>query len=126
MILSVRRPETGVAFLDSATGEVMLKATSDANSLMSWEYRLYDSNGKLAAAAEPAPYPNGLSVRSENGELLLSIPADIGAYVLYRLYNHSGALITSSDGNHTQIFPFLRMESIAAPKAVRVKSPQKD
>jgi hypothetical protein len=99
------------AFVDSSTGETLLRFTSDENGAISVAYCLYDSRGKQVAASEHAELPpKGLTVRCRGGELLLKLPANPDAAIKYRLYNSEGQLLTFSDGERTMIYGSLRME----------------
>jgi hypothetical protein len=73
-------------------------------------FRLYDSKGTLVAESSGLEhFPDGLTVRSKSGELLLAVPRDSEKPVRYRLYNGQGSLLTSSDGGRTRIYGLLRM-----------------
>jgi hypothetical protein len=75
-------------------------------------YYLYDSTGRLVARSEVASsFPDGLKVQTSDGEVLLELPVGTDAPIQYRLYNRTGALLTSSDGVSTKIEPGLRMET---------------
>jgi hypothetical protein len=91
---------------------VILKITSDAEGHPHIKFHLYDSRGNTAAeCGDASSFPVGTRVYSEEGELLLDLPAVIGENIRYRLYNCKGELLTSSDGVSTKIGPCLRMES---------------
>ncbi len=85
------------------------------NGAVSIAFRLYDALGTLVAesAGVDAP-PDGLTVRCRGGELLLKIPKKPEAAIQYRLYNCEGRLLTTSDGERTKIYGFLRMEGARA------------
>jgi hypothetical protein len=98
------------AFVDSSTGETLLRFTSDENGAISIAYCLYDSRGQQVASSELAELPpKGLTVRCR-GEVLLKLPANPDAAIKYRLYNSEGQLLTFSDGERTMIYGSLRME----------------
>lgn len=114
MKLNARRPGTSTKFIDATSGEDILQVASDENGVLFMAYHLYDSNGALVAeSAELKHCPGGVTVHCADGELLLDIPVGCDGYVQYRLYNSDGHLLTASDGARTQIFPLLRMESVA-------------
>lgn len=113
MNIENRRPSTSTTFRDATSGEGILQVASDENGLLLMAFRLYDAAGCLVMDSEGlANYPDGLVVRSSNGELLLDFPADSGKDVEYCLYNSNGALLTRSDGVRTMIYPLLRMEGV--------------
>ena len=110
--LGHRRPGTSISFLDGPTGEVILKIASDAEGCLRIKFCLYDSKGRPAGESdESASFPRGVRIHSEDGELLLDLPAEAGENIRYRLYSRRGDLLTSSDGVSTRIGPCLRMES---------------
>ena len=118
-----RQPGTSTTFIDAASAESILQLASDADGIHLVAYRLYDSGGALVAEREDLEhYPNGVSIRSSAGELLLSVPKDAAENIQYRLYGHDGELLTSSDGARTMIYQRLHTESggrnwVAHPKA---------
>ena len=110
MRLGNRRPGTSIAFVDAPTEEILLQVASDGDGRPAVYYRLYDSTGCLTAeSAGLECYPTGLTIHSDDGELLLCLPEDPGLPIVYRLYNREGHLITWSDGASTRIQPLLRM-----------------
>jgi hypothetical protein len=120
MRLGKRRAGTSTAFIDAIDNEVLLmfSADPDGNTLVS--FCLYDAHGGLVADSDgPHFYPEGLTIHSVDGDLLLEIPTEPDAIVRYRLFNRSGQLLTSSDGARTQIFGFLRMEAGVADSHAR-------
>jgi len=120
MRLGKRRAGTSTAFIDAIDNEVLLMFSADADGNTLVSFCLYDAHGELVAKNEgPHFYPEGLKVESAEGELLLEIPTEPEAIVRYRLFNHGGQLLTSSDGARTQIFGFLRMESGVADNHAR-------
>lgn len=113
MRMENRRASTSTTFTDATSGEGILQMASDENGLLLMAFRLYDSTGSLVVDSEGlGTYPDGLTVRCTNGELLLDVPADSGDDVQYCLYNSDGALLTKSDGVRTRIYPLLRMEGV--------------
>jgi hypothetical protein len=91
---------------------VILNIAADTDGHLRVKFNLYDSSGHpVAESGEASSFPAGVRVHSEEGELLLDLPAKIGENILYRLYNRKGELLTSSDGVSTRIGPCLRMES---------------
>jgi len=112
MRLDNRRPGTSTTFIDSASGEHILQIASDEEGTLLLAYHLYDDCGALVAECALDEPPFGLTVHSESGDLLLTIPPDIGGTIQYRLYGSNGSLLTFSDGARTMIYPFLRMEGV--------------
>ena len=103
--------------MDAPTGEVLLRVGLDESGCPLVHFRLYDSSGCQAAESDGVrSFPDGLRVRSGDGELLLDIPTEPDAHIRYRLYNRDGELLTCSDGVVTKIQPLLRMEA-GSPKA---------
>jgi hypothetical protein len=91
---------------------VVLSIASDVEVHQRIEFRLYDSSGHpVAESGDSFSFPAGIRIHSEEGELLLDLPAKNGENIRYRLYNRNGELLTSSDGVSTRIGPCLRMES---------------
>jgi len=105
-----RQPGTSVTFVDGESEEALLKLVSDADGDHFVAYHLYDAAGDSVREQSLQHCIDGLSVRSLRGELLLLIPKDDRKSIRYRLYNRDGALITSSNGIRTRIYPRLRME----------------
>ncbi len=111
MKLGDRQPGTSTTFVDAESAEIILQLASDADGLHLISFHLYDSGGSLVAESDDLKnYPDGLSVQSSSGEVLLSVPEDANENIQYRLYNHDGELLTSSDGVRTMIYQRLRME----------------
>lgn len=97
--------------MDAPTGEVLLRVGLGEDGYPVVHFRLYDSSGCLAAESEGLEsFPDGLLVRSEDGELLLDVPAEPDGHIQYCLYNQKGVLLTCSDGVSTRIQALLRME----------------
>ena len=106
-----RQPGTSITFLDAGSAESLLQIASDADGIHLVAYRLYDSGGSLVAEREDLEhYPDGISVRSSGGELLLAVPKNADENIRYRLYGHDGELLTSSDGVRTMIYQRLHTE----------------
>ena len=106
-----RQPGTSITFLDAGSAESILQLASDADGLHLVAFHLYDSEGSLVAEREGLQhYPDGVSIHSTGGELLLSVPKDAGENIRYRLYGHDGELLTSSDGVRTMIYQRLHTE----------------
>ena len=113
MRIENRRPSTSTTFGDATSGEDILQMASDESGRLLMAFRLYDAGGGLVVDSEGlGTYPDGLTVRSSTGEVLLDVPADSSVDVRYRLYNSNGALLTKSDGVRTMIYPLLRMEGV--------------
>lgn len=111
MRLSQRKANSILRFRDADSGETLLALISDARGQVSWSYRLYDADATLVAdCEEPQLLPEGVSVLTPSGELLLNVPTVADEAISYRLYNSRGFLTTASDGQKTQIFGFLRIE----------------
>jgi hypothetical protein len=106
---------------------VILSIASDDAGRLRVGFHLYDSSGHpVAESGDTSSYPAGIRIRSEEGELLLELPAKTGENIRYRLYNRRGELLTSSDGVFTRIGPCLRMESwprSGAPQGSRQPRP---
>lgn len=114
MRLDNRRPGTSTTFVDSPSGEHVLQVATDADGVLVIAYHLHDDRGALVAqSAGLEELPLGLTILSDRGHLLLSIPPDIGGVIQYRLYSGNGTLLTYSDGVRTKICPNLRMEGVA-------------
>ena len=118
-----QQPGTSTTFVDARSAESILQLASDVDGLHLVAFRLYDSGGSLVAEREGLEhYPDGVSIRSNGGELLLSVPRNADENIRYRLYGHDGDLLTSSDGVRTMIYQRLRTEGggrnrVAHPKA---------
>ena len=117
-----RQPGTSTTFVDAGSAESLLQLASDADGLHLVAFRLYDSGGSLVAEREDLEYyPDGVSIHSSGGELLLAVPKNADENIQYRLYGHDGELLTSSDGVHTMIYQRLSIEGggrnwVAHPK----------
>jgi hypothetical protein len=106
-----RRPGAFVAFIDSYTGETILRIESDLKATDLVSYRLYDGNGNLVSDSNgPQTFPDGLDIFTDDRESLLHLPRDRGESITYRLYSPKGVLMTCSDGCRTQIFGSLRID----------------
>jgi len=100
-----------MTFIDTSRDEVLLSFQIDAQGLPLIGFTLYDAAGCLVAdAPEPRAYPGGVTISSSDDEVLFAVMPDEPATVTYRLYNHKGTLLTVSDGTHTQIYGYLRMD----------------
>lgn len=87
---------------------------SDESGVPFLAFTLYDAEGQLIASSNGFErFPDGLTVHSEAGELVLHVPADSSAPVQYRLYSPNGHLLTCSDGLRTRVYGELRMEGVA-------------
>ena len=77
MRLGKRRAGTSTAFIDAIDNEVLLMFSADADGNTLVSFCLYDAHGQLVANNEgPQFYPEGLTVESDEGELLLEIPTE--------------------------------------------------
>ncbi len=113
MKLGDRQPGTSTTFVDAESAESILQLASDSDGLHLVAFHLYDSGGSLVAESEDLQhYPDGVSVHTSGGELLLSIPNNAGENIQYRLYSHDGELLTYSDGTRTMVYQRLRMEGV--------------
>jgi hypothetical protein len=107
-----RRAGTSITFIDTETEERLLEVQCDAEGRDLVAFHLYDRDGNLISdSGGPQSFPDGLEVRAADEELLLLVPGDATDYVQYRLYTHTGVLMTCSDGMHTQVYRYLRMEA---------------
>jgi len=105
-----RRPGSFTSFVDSFTEETILRVEASSSGEILVTFRLYDSHGVLVQDSDGCQsYPAGAEVRSDDDEVLLSVPADDDGYVSYCLYNASGTLLTRSDGMRTQLFGGVRI-----------------
>lgn len=110
MKLGGRRVGNLTIFMDSTCEEVLLKIETDSSGAAAVSFRLYDSQGNLVVDSPDAKsFPEGISIRAADDELLLEIPPLETATISYCLYSKTGKLLTSSDGVRTQIFGGLRM-----------------
>ena len=108
-----RRPGTSTAFVDAISAESILQLASDVDGLHLMAFHLYDSAGSFVAESEGlACYPDGLTIHSSAGELLLGVPKNEEENIQYRLYNSCGDLLTRSDGVRTMVYRLLRMEGV--------------
>ena len=104
------RAGSSISFIDSFSEETILKVESAVENKDLFSYHLYDNTGTLVAEVEAiSAMPNGIEVRTSEGELLLHVTPELGTAINYRLYSHKGALITCSDGERTQIFGGLQI-----------------
>ena len=110
MKLGARKPGTSTSFVDSATDEVLLQFSWDADGIRHLAYHLYDADGSLVADSGGVLPLEAVNIEGREQELLLNVPQDQNAPVRYRLYSRRGVLITSSDGARTQIYSYLKME----------------
>ena len=109
MILG-RRPGSFTSFIDSSSGECVLRLEASQVGTHLVSFHLYDRHGTLVKDSEGLQnYPAGYEVRAPDEELLLHIPDDPDHTVRYCLYNRVGTLLTRSDGLRTQVFGSLRM-----------------
>ena len=104
------RAGSSISFIDSFSEETVLKVEAQSENKDLFSYHLYDSTGTLVAKVEAiSAMPDGIEVRTTDGEVLLHVSPELGAAVNYRLYSRKGALITCSDGARTQIFGGLQI-----------------
>ncbi len=113
MKLGDRQPGTSTTFVDAESAESILQLASDSDGLHLVAFHLYDSGGSLVAESDDLQhYPEGVSIHSSGGELLLSIPNNANENIQYRLYSQDGELLTYSDGSRTMVYQRLRMEGV--------------
>ncbi len=118
-----RQLSTSTTFIDAGSAESILQLASDVDGLHLVAFRLYDSGGSLVAEREGLEhYPDGVSIHSNGGELLLSVPKNADENIRYRLYGPDGELLTSSDGVRTTIYQRLRMEGVGRNWVARPKA----
>src|SRR3954468_22353216 len=111
MQLTGRQPGSLMSFIDTSRDEVLLRFQIDPQGLPLIGFTLYDASGSLVADAPDLQlYSEGVTISAADGEVLFAVMPDEPATVIYRLYNHKGALLTVSDGTRTQIFGYLRMD----------------
>jgi hypothetical protein len=104
------RAGSSLSFIDSFSEETILKVEAESENKDLFSYHLYDGAGALVAEVEAiSAMPDGIEVRTPEGELLLRVSPALGAAITYRLYSRKGALITCSDGARTQIFGGLQI-----------------
>jgi hypothetical protein len=104
------RAGSSISFVDSFSDEILLKLEAELENGDLFSYRLYDKMGALIANVDGvSAVPDGIQIRSSEGELLLGVSPEIGSGIVYRLYSRTGALITCSDGMRTQVFGGLLM-----------------
>lgn len=104
------RAGSSISFIDSFAEETVLKVEATVENKDLFTYHLYDSTGTLVAEVEElSAMPDGIEVRTSDGELLLQVAPELGTAINYRLYSRKGALITCSDGERTQIFGGLQI-----------------
>jgi hypothetical protein len=104
------RAGNSISFIDSFSEETILKVESLVENKDLFTYHLYDNTGSLVAEVESvSAMPDGIEVRTTEGELLLQVTPELGTAINYRLYSRKGALITCSDGERTQIFGGLQI-----------------
>jgi hypothetical protein len=114
--LGTRRPGTSTLFVDSASNEALMELSWGADGIPLLAYRLYDVNGSLVIdSGQPAAITEPICITAEDGEVLLDVPIDPESHIRYRLRNRFGQLVTCSDGERTQIFGFLKMDTRKAP-----------
>jgi hypothetical protein len=119
-----RRAGTSVIFIDTASEERLLEVQCDAGGRELVAFHLYDSRGTLVSdSGGPQSFPDGVEVRAPDNELLLLVPGESVSHLQYRLYTRTGVLMTCSDGIHTQVFRYLRMEAGKPPAGHRPGTP---
>jgi len=108
-----RRPGTSTSFLDAVSSERILHVASDEDGRHLMAFHLYDSSGSFVAETEGLEHhPDGVTIQSSSGEVLLAVPENEKDSIQYRLYNRNGNLLTTSDGARTMIYQLLRMEGV--------------
>jgi hypothetical protein len=120
MKLGGHRPGSLTAFVDGASGEVLLQIAADSNGEPRVAYRIFDCDGTLVDDSDGFhTFPEGLTLHSTSAELLLHIPPDPSGDIRYRIYSPEGKLLTCSDGARTQILNGLRIEGAKAPSRTK-------
>ena len=105
-----RRPGAFTSFVDSFTEETILRIEASPAGEILVTFHLYDSHGTLVQDSDGSHcFPTGTQVRSDEDEMLLNVPDDRESLVSYCLYNHTGALLTRSDGMRTELFGGVRV-----------------
>jgi hypothetical protein len=105
-----RRPGAFTSFVDSFTEETILRIEASTSGEILVTFRLYDCHGTLVQDSDGGHhFPAGTEVRSDEDEVLLSVPDDDEGLVSYCLYNKSGTLLTRSDGKRTELFGGIRV-----------------
>jgi hypothetical protein len=105
-----RRPGAFTSFVDSFTEETILRIEASPAGEILVTFHLYDSHGTLVQDSDGVHcFPTGTEIRSEDDEILLTVPEDRESVVSYCLYNHTGALLTRSDGMRTELFGGVRV-----------------
>jgi hypothetical protein len=123
MKLGGHRPGSLTAFVDGASGEVLLQIAADANGEPRVAYRIFDCDGNLVDDSDGfQTFPEGLRLVSAAQELLLQIPPEPSGDIQYRIYSPAGRLLTCSDGSRTQILNGLRIEGAKAPSRTKQAS----
>jgi len=107
-----RRRGVTTAFIDSATGEILLAVRTDHQGEHAVLFCLSDSTGAIVADSGGfAPYRTGLVIKCSTGQLLLQLPGDASGALQYCLYSRSGKLLTESDGVRTRLYGSFQMQS---------------
>jgi hypothetical protein len=123
MKLGGHRPGSLTAFVDGASGEVLLQIAADPNGEPRVAYRIFDCDGNLVDDSDGfQTFPEGLRLVSAAQELLLQIPPEPSGDIQYRIYSPTGRLLTCSDGSRTQILNGLRIEGAKAPSRTKQAS----
>jgi hypothetical protein len=107
--LAVKRAGSSTSFSDTLKEEALLHFCWNEDGTIDMAFHLYDAGGRLVADSGGITPVVPMTIRAADGEVLLDIPEEHDLHISYRLYNCAGSLLTSSDGNRTHIFSFLRM-----------------
>jgi hypothetical protein len=76
------------AFIDSSTGETLLRFEVSKDNVNLTAFHLYGLKGDLIADSEGLKsLPDGLTVHDADGEVLLFVPASREENIQYRLYD---------------------------------------
>jgi hypothetical protein len=74
------RAGSSISFVDSFSDEILLKLEAELENGDLFSYRLYDKMGALIANVDGvSAVPDGIQIRSSEGELLLGVSPEIGS-----------------------------------------------
>jgi hypothetical protein len=107
--LGTKRPGTSTSFCDSILEEALLEFSWKEDGSIDMAFHIYDAFGTLVADSGGAAPLSAVVIKAEDGEVLLEVRLGAEDHIRYRLYSRAGMLLTASDGEHTQIFSYLKM-----------------